>query len=69
MCGSEKKLEVEVNRPVWSHGNSASMTSSESSQEWKGNLLPWRKWKDLKEKCWVGLFCWSKQRGGRPYTV
>lgn len=37
--------------------NSASMTSSESSQEWKrkGNLLPGRKWRDLKEKRWVGV--------------
>lgn len=29
----------EVNRIVWSYGNSVSMTSSESSQEWKGKEI------------------------------
>lgn len=56
------RSSAEVNRIVWSSGNSVSMTSSESSQEWKGgggeggeggNLLPGRKWRDLKAKCWV----------------
>lgn len=67
MCGSRSRAEV--NRLVWSCGNSAGMTSSERSQEWKGNLLPGRKWRDLKEKHWLGLFRWSKQRGGRAFTV
>lgn len=30
------RSSAEVNRIVWSSGNSVSMTSSESSQEWKG---------------------------------
>lgn len=61
MCGS-KGAAPEVNRTVWSSGNLSRMTSSESSQEWKrkGNLLPGRKWRDLKEKmlgrdCSVGV--------------
>lgn len=65
------RSSAEVNRIVWSNGNSLRMTSSceLAGMERKGNLLPGRKWRDLKEKRWVGLFRWSKQQGGRPYTV
>lgn len=73
------RSSAEVNRIVWSSGNSVSMTSSESSQEWKGggggeggreeissqgeNGGIW------KRSAGLGLFRWSKQRGGRPYAV
>ena len=68
------RSSAEVNRIVWSSGNSVSMTSSESSQEWKGgggeeissqgeNGGIW------KRSAALGLFRWSKQRGGRPYAV
>lgn len=71
------RSSAEVNRIVWSSGNSVSMTSSESSQEWKGgggeggeeissqgeNGGIW------KRSAGLGLLRWSKQQGGRPYAV